>query len=82
MDFEIGAEKEEVLEQYINHFWDARENVVPGKKEDYFFHLVDRKEDPVRDILTLADGSKVPFTVMNYFIQHEKTVTVAGLPTN
>jgi len=51
MDFEIGAEKEEVLEQYINHFWNARENVVPGKKEDYFFHLVDRKEDPVSTAL-------------------------------
>ena len=40
--------------------------VADGAKDDFFFHLVDEREQPVPDILSYLDNSNVPFTVQNF----------------
>lgn len=55
MDFPLESERCEILDKCVDHFWHHRKNIAPGKKED-----------PINDMLTMADGSVVPFTMGNY----------------
>lgn len=67
LDFPVNAEKDVVLSDSINHFWcSKREGVAKGNKEDYFFHLETETEQPISDLMTLPDNSRIPFTVGNY----------------
>ncbi|XP_066915560.1 uncharacterized protein [Clytia hemisphaerica] len=67
ISFLVTAEKDTVLTEAINHFWSTKKKgVADGKREDYFFHLENETEEPISDLLTLSDNSKVPFTVGNY----------------
>lgn len=67
LDFPVNAEKDIVLSTSINHFWNSkRKGIADGNKEDYFFHLESETEEPISDLMTLPDNSKIPFTVGNY----------------
>ncbi|XP_066922151.1 uncharacterized protein [Clytia hemisphaerica] len=66
-DFSLSAGKDEVLSEAIKHFWKLKvAKVADGAKEDYFFHLVDERDQPIPDVLAYPNDSEVPFTVLSY----------------
>ena len=60
MDFPLESERSEILDKCVDH----HRKTLRLRKRTLFF--VDENDDPINDILRMADGSVVPFTMGNY----------------